>query len=128
MVSSRMRPRAFTLIELLVVLAILALLLTLAAPRYFHSVEQSKETVLLHNLREVRETLDKFRSDTGRYPVSLDELVERNYLRAIPADPITESARSWELVAPIDGSEGAVFDLRSGAPGVGRDGRPYRQW
>ena len=128
MAPHRPHARGFTLIELLVVLAILALLLTLAVPRYFQSLDTSREAVLRENLRAVRETLDKFRSDTGRYPDSLEELVDRKYLRALPIDPITESASAWELLPPVDGSKGAVADLHSGAPGQGRDGRPYRDW
>ncbi len=122
------RSRGFTLIELLIVLAILAVLLTLAAPRYFHSVDASKEAVLRENLRAVRDTLDKFRGDTGRYPDSLDELVERHYLRALPRDPLTLSSTTWELIPPADGSKGAVYDVRSGAPGADRNGNVYREW
>lgn len=118
----------FTLIELLVVLAIVALLLTLTVPRYFHSLDASREAVLRENLRTVRDALDKFRGDTGRYPESLDELVSRNYLRSLPIDPITESSDGWVLLPPVDGSKGAVYDLRSGAPGRARDGRAYADW
>ena len=128
MARSGARATGFTLIELLVVLAILAVLLTLAVPRYFHSLEASRETVLRENLRAVRETIDKFRGDTGRYPESLQELVDRSYLRALPIDPIAESASGWSLLAPIDGSKGAVADIRSGAAGAGRDGRPFSEW
>lgn len=120
--------RGFTLIELLVVLAILAMLVTLVTPRYFHSLNASREAVLKENLRAVRETLDKFRSDTGRYPDSLDELVARNYLRAAPMDPMTETTDDWLLLPPVDGTKGAVSDLRSGATGRGRDGRLYADW
>jgi len=81
-VAARRALRGFTLIELIVVMAIVSLLLTLALPRYFQSIDTSKETVLKENLRTVRETIDKFYGDTGRYPESLEELVERKYLRA----------------------------------------------
>jgi general secretion pathway protein G len=118
------RPRGFTLIELLVVLAIVALLLTLAAPRYFGSLETSKEAVLRENLRVVRRTLEQFHADTGRYPDSLEELVERKYLRAAPVDPFTDSATSWTLIAPDADVPGRVFDLKSGAEGSTRDGTP----
>lgn len=115
--------RGFTLIELLVVLAILALLLTLAVPRYFRSIDHSKETVLRENLRITREMIDKFYGDQGRYPRTLDELVEKKYLRALPIDPVIDSDRGWVLIAP-EGGDG-VYDLRSGAAGHTRDGRPY---
>jgi general secretion pathway protein G len=119
------RRAGFTLIELLVVLAIVALLLTLAVPRYFHSIDASKETVLIENLRTTRETIDKFYGDTGRYPDSLEELVERKYLRALPVDPLTESTTTWIVVPPDDTDKGKVFSIKSGAPGQSRNGRPF---
>jgi len=118
--------RGFTLIELLVVLAILALLLTLATPRYFSNIEQSRLTVLRKNLQVTRATIDDFYGDNGRYPRSLEELVERGYMRAVPLDPITDSTATWILVAPEKGS--GIFNLHSGAPGLTREGMAYSQF
>lgn len=115
----------FTLIELLVVLAIVALLLTLSVPRYFNSVDAAKETVLVENLRTTRESIDKFYGDTGRFPNSLDELVERKYLRALPLDPI--SPARWLIIAPDDESKGAVYNIRSTSAGKTRDGKSFSQ-
>ncbi|MFP5391831.1 MAG: type II secretion system protein [Gammaproteobacteria bacterium] len=123
--SPSARRRGFTLIELLVVLAILALLMTIAVPRFFRSMDQSKETVLRENLHITREVIDKFYGDNGRYPESLDELVLRRYLREIPVDPITESRATWVLVPPETGS--GVYSIQSGAPGVARSGIPFGQ-
>src|SRR5205085_9846391 len=90
--NTRTRPRAgFTLIELLVVLAIVALLLTLAVPRFFPSVDSARETILATNLRNTRAVIDQFYSDTGRYPESLDELVEKKYLPSLPFDPVADT-------------------------------------
>ena len=121
----RMTARGFTLIELLVVLAIVSLLLTLAVPRYFHSVDTARETVLIENLSIARETIDKFFEDTGRYPDSLEELVEKKYLRALPFDPIVNSSTGWTIVPPDDTSKGRVYDLHSAAQGTGRTNVPY---
>lgn len=118
-------PAAFTLIELLVVLGIVALLLTLSVPRYFKSVDQAKEAVLAENLLVTRDTIDKFFGDTGRYPESLDELVVRKYLRALPHDPITDSSTTWILVPPDEPGMGNIQDLRSGASGQTSTKRPY---
>ena len=90
--------KGFTLIELLVVLGIIALLLTLAVPRYFPSVDKTKETILADNLRSTRAIIDQFYGDTGRFPDSLEQLVEKKYLRAVPIDPITEQNDSWVIV------------------------------
>lgn len=133
MCNSNHRPlgavrRGFTLIELMVVMTIVSLLLTLAAPRYFRSIERSKETVLKANLAATRDALDKFHADTGRYPEQLRELVERKYLRTLPWDPMVENSDSWVLVAPSNGQPGSVYDIRSAAEGAGLSGIPYAQW
>lgn len=117
--------RGFTLIELLVVMAIIATLLTIALPRYFASVERAKEAALRADLREMRDALDKFYSDTGKYPATLEQLVTAKYLRAIPRDPITDSSATWITVPPDDPAKGGVYDVRSGAPGRARDGTPF---
>lgn len=129
MVSGVIRRRlGFTLIELLVVLAIVATLLTLALPRYFGKVDATKETVLRENLRTTRDVIGKFYGDTGRYPETLDELVEKRYLATLPFDPIIESNAGWTLVPVPEGYKGAVYDLRSAATGRAADGTAYAEW
>jgi general secretion pathway protein G len=118
----------FTLIELLVVMAIIATLLTIALPRYFHSVEKSREAVLRQNLSLTREVLEKYYADHGRYPDTLDELVSRKYLRSLPQDPFTGDATAWVIVPPDSADKGGVYDIRSGAPGKARDGTAYKDW
>lgn len=123
-----MTHRGFTLIELLVVLAALAVLLGIAAPRYFEHVDRAREAVLKQNLAAIRDSLDKFNADRGRYPSELAELARERYLREVPRDPITERTDTWAVVAPPAGQAGQVFDVHSGAKGQGRDGRPYAEW
>jgi len=118
----------FTLIELLVVMAIIATLLSLTMPRYFHSVDKSREAALQADLNGFREAIDKYFSDTGKYPDALDDLVAKKYLRSIPPDPITESNLTWLVVAPEGPAQGKIYNIRSGAPGNGMDGRPYGEW
>ena len=126
--SGRRNATGFTLIELLVVMAILATLLSIAAPRYFESVDRAKETALKADLRAFRDAIDKHRADTGRLPESLQRLVEGRYLRSIPVDPVTDSASGWVVVAHPDGSTPGVFDVRSGAQGDARDGTRFDSW
>ena len=118
----------FTLIELLVVLGIVALLLSLAVPRFFSSIDSAKETILADNLRNIRTVIDQYYADTGRYPESLEQLVEKKYLRSIPMDPITESTTTWQIVPPEDATKGTVYSIRSGASGTGRNGKPFSDW
>jgi len=118
----------FTLIELLVVLAIVALLLSLAMPPFFPSLESAKETVLADNLRNTRAVIDQYYADTGRYPDTLEQLVEKKYLRSVPVDPVTGSAATWIVIAPEDETRGAVYSIKSGAPGRDRGGKPYLDW
>jgi general secretion pathway protein G len=122
------RTRGFTLIELLVVMSIIALLVGIAVPRYFGSLEKSKEVALLKTLAITRDSIDKFYGDTGKYPPDLETLVTKRYLRSLPLDPITESASTWAVVPPDDPEKGGVYDIHSGAEGVGRNGKPFREW
>ncbi|WP_229477231.1 type II secretion system protein [Massilia rubra] len=129
MQANQGRPaRGFTLIELLVVLGIVALLLTLAVPRFFPSIDSAKDTILADNLRNTRAVIDQYYADTGRYPDSLEQLVEKKYLRNIPVDPVADSSTSWILVAPEDTTKGNLYSIKSGAPGNDRNGKPYLDW
>jgi general secretion pathway protein G len=118
----------FTLIELLVVLAIIATLLLLAVPRYYSSVDRSKEAVLKENLFQMRDAIGKYYGDKGTYPESIEALATEKYLRKVPLDPVTESATTWVVVPPEDAQKGGVFDVKSGAQGKGLDGTEYSAW
>ncbi|KGV21122.1 MULTISPECIES: type II secretion system protein [Burkholderia] len=118
----------FTLIELLVVMAIVAMLLTLAIPKYFQSVETAKEAVLREDLRVMRETIDKYYGDTGRYPDSLTQLVDKKYLRAVPIDPIAGPAAEWKVLPPDDPDQGKVYDVKSTAQGSDKSGARYADY
>ena len=123
-----MKPRGFTLIELLVVLAIIATLLTIAVPRYYSSLDKSKEAVLKENLYQLRDAIGKYYADRGKYPESLQALATDKYLRSVPLDPVTESAATWLVVAPEDPQKGGVYDVRSGAQGKALDGSEFSTW
>jgi general secretion pathway protein G len=118
----------FTLIELLVVLAIIATLLMLAVPRYFSSIDKSKEAVLKENLYQMRHAIGKYYADKGKYPDSIEALANQKYLRRVPLDPITESDITWVVVPPEDLEKGGVYDVRSGAQGKALDGTAYGDW
>lgn len=122
------RWRGFTLVELLVVLSILALLLSLALPRYFSGVQRAKEQALKQQLITTRKALDEFYADQGQYPESLQELVDKRYLDKLPWDPISEHNDTWVITAPELPLLGGVYTLHSSATGQASDGSAYTDW
>jgi general secretion pathway protein G len=123
-----MVTRGFTLIELLVVLTIVATLLLIAVPRYYSSIDRSKEAVLKENLFQLRDAIDKYHADKGRYPETLEALAAERYLRRVPLDPITDSTVTWVPVPTADASAGGVWDVRSGARGRASNGTDFSTW
>ena len=103
-------------------MAIVATLLSIAAPRYFEHLDRARDNSLRQSLTVMRDSIDKFAADNGRYPEVLDELVAKRYLRSIPADPITESVATWITEPPPDDPLGGVYNVRSGA------GEPWQRW
>ncbi|MFC5473637.1 type II secretion system protein [Paraherbaspirillum soli] len=106
------RAAGFTLIEMVIVLALIGLLLTLAVPRYFSALDNGKVKVQQQNLSTMRDAIDKFFGDRGRYPDTLDDLVQKHYLRSVPLDPLTEKS-NWLIVVPSDPTLGGVYDVHS---------------
>ena len=112
--------RGFTLVELMVVLTVIGLLLSVVVPDYVGRMKRAEEAVLKENLVVMRDALDKHYAESGKYPHSLDELVSKRYLRAIPPDPMTQSHATWVALPPSDPSRGGVYDVRSSAKGYER--------
>jgi len=142
----RARHSAFTVIEMLVVMTAIALLLSIAAPRYVQHIDRSREVTLRQDLKVMRDGIDKFAADKGRYPSTLSELVALGYLSSIPVDPMTGSSVTWMTSAPtavlVSWQSGlppaasapastmlsGVGDVHSTASGLGSDGTPYASW
>ncbi len=125
---TKIGKKGFTLIELLIVITIIGILLTIAQPTYKTSVRRAKETVLKENLFAMRSAIDQFYADNGSYPASLEDLVQKGYLRAIPMDPITNSNTTWVVVPPPNPEETGVYDVKSGSNEVSLSGTPYSDW
>lgn len=126
--TSSGRVKGFTLIELVVVMAIIALLLTFALPRYFDGLDRAKEATLRQDLRTMRDAIEQFHADRGVYPDTLQDLVANRYLRSVPDDPITEAADTWVVTPPPEPEKGAVYDVHSGAEGQAHDGTSFAEW
>lgn len=122
------KARGFTMVELLVVLAVVALLLSLVAPRYIKQSDRAREAVLRENLSALRLTLDQYYGDRGHYPQQLEELVQARYLRSLPLDPMTNQPNSWQPVMREEEGRQVIYDVKSGAAGAGMDGSAYSTW
>ena len=123
--------RGFTLLELLIVVALIAIITALAVPQFRHTPQKAKEAVLKEDLYTLRDVIDQYFTDKGKYPASLEDLVETGYIRKVPIDPITGSADTWQLeMAEMEEGEdaGGVYDVHSGAPGTALDGTSYSEW
>ena len=124
--------RGFTMLELLIVMAIMGILLTIAQPSLKQSIVRAREAVLKENLFSLREAIDQYYADYGKYPDQLTDLTStqdpsKSYLRVLPKDPLTNAA-DWITVAPAEGGEGGVFDVHSASPLVATDGTAYNTW
>ena len=126
--SARLRVAGFTLIELLIVMAIIGTLLSIAVPRYFHSLEHARETVLRQDLSVIREAIDRYNADLGVFPENLGLLVEKRYIRAMPVDPFTKLADTWILVPTDDTDHMGIRDVHSGAAETAADGTSVTTW
>ena len=123
----------FTLIELLIVIALISILATMGVVQYRNSVQSAREATLRTDLFRMRDAIDQYYADKAKYPASLDALVSDGYMRAIPEDPITKSADTWQTV-PAEPEPGntsgdpGIYNIKSGAPGTGLDGTSYSDW
>jgi len=116
----------FTLLEMMTVVVIAGILATLAEPSFQSAVVKAREAALRQNLFTIRDTIDQYRADHGKYPANLLALQSAGYLKRIPADPFTRSEATWQEMS--DQSEGGVFDVHSGSALIGRDGTAYNAW
>jgi general secretion pathway protein G len=122
----------FTLIELMLVAFVISVLAGIALPQYKNAIVNAREATLKENLFRLRDSIDQYQADKGRYPASLEALVEDGYLRKVPADPITGAA-DWELVpAEPDpdnpGEAPGIYDVKSASPALSLQGTPYNEW
>ena len=129
------KGRGFTLIELLVVMAIIGTLAAIGIPMLMNTPIKAKEAALKENLFTFRSCLDQYKADKGRYPESLEVLVQEKYIRKVPLDPFTKSADTWELVYEEPDSADAaseeppgIIDIKSGSDMTAIDGTPYNTW
>ena len=121
------RKSGFTLIELMIVMTLVGILAAIAQPQFHQYTIRTREAVLKENLFTMRDVIDQYYGDKGKYPDNLQELVDNRYIRKVPEDPFTKSAETWVTVPP-DAGEGGIFDVHSGSDLIALNGTPYNEW
>lgn len=124
-----MKQRGFTLLELLFVLVIVALLAAIVGPSLTGGVDRARESALKEDLFVIRKAIDDYYADNGKYPPTLEILVEKHYLRSIPVDPITEKSGTWILLRnTYTDKDNGITDIKSGSALQARDGSYFKDW
>jgi general secretion pathway protein G len=131
--ADRRTRSGFTLIELMVVMSLIVILASIGLAVYANSVVRAKESVLKEDLFRMRDAIDQYYADKGKYPATLDALVSEKYLRSIPIDPFTNSADTWRAVPsepdPTNPTaDPGVYDVKSGSDQQALDGTHYADW
>jgi general secretion pathway protein G len=127
--------KGFTLIEILIVFTLIGILVGLGIPQYKNAVKRTRETVLKDNLFQMRKLINQYYADKGKYPLSLQTLVDEEYLMAIPIDPITSFSDTWIEIPETPSDEElaidfqpGIVDVQSGSDQIALDGTPYNTW
>lgn len=129
------REKGFTLLEMLIVLALIGILVGLGIPQYKNVPIRAREAVLKENLCQMRKLINQYYTDKGKYPPFLQALVDEQYIRSIPQDPITKSSETWQVVWETQteedltlGLEPGIVDVFSGSNQKALDGTFYNTW
>lgn len=71
----------FTLVELLVVVTIISLLAVFAVPKAVLAIAETRQARVSADLSEIQKALERHYTDLGYYPVKLNDLKTRGYLK-----------------------------------------------
>jgi general secretion pathway protein G len=125
--------RGFTLIEMMIVITIIVILIGIAVPVYNIHLLHAHEAALKEDLYSMRQAIDQYTQDKNKAPQALQDLVTAGYLTALPKDPFTSSADTWQpvqedVLTAIDQTQPGITDVHSGSNRTSPDGTAYSTW
>ena len=117
----------------MIVMSLIVVLATISIGINTNAQTRAREAVLKEDLFHLRDAIDQYYADKTTYPPTLADLVSGKYLRAMPVDPFTNSAETWQTtMSDVDPANPSavpgVFDVKSGSDRTAIDGTPYANW
>src|SRR5258708_32321949 len=127
------QDRGFTLIELMIVISLILILVSISIPVYNQSILRAKESVLKQDLFQLRSLISQYTLDKQKAPQSLDDLVQAQYIKQIPIDPMTGSNSTWTVdqedsLMSVDQQDPVISEVHSGSNQTSTDGTTYSTW
>ena len=118
--SAGKRQRGFTYLGILISVAVMGAGLAAFAEIASHAAQREREAELLFRGNQYREGIASYYKLEGRYPQSLEQLLENKgmpvrHLRKLYADPMTGEA-DWVVVGAPDGGIMGVRSRSEAAP------------
>src|SRR5258707_7146467 len=118
--NSKRQQRGFTLIEMIIVCAMISILLGVMVPVYKIHVLHANEAVLKQDLFNMRQAIDQYTQDKSKAPQALEDIVTAGYLHAIPKDPFTHAADTWQteqedVLTSIDQTKPGISGVNIGS-------------
>lgn len=133
--NGEFKAKGFTLIELIIVITIIGILVGLGLPQFKNSTQRAREAALKEDLYQMRKLINQYLVDKGKYPQSLQTLVDEEYLYRIPVDPMTKSAETWVEIPQTltmeemaTGAMPGIMDVQSGSEEISTEGTAYNTW
>ncbi|MEZ7893429.1 MAG: type II secretion system protein [Candidatus Wallbacteria bacterium] len=142
--------KGFSLLEVLLTMILISIAASVVLPVGKVMIVQNKEEELKDTLKDVRNALEKYKTEKGSYPVSLDTLLQNRYLRRLDNEPFggtwqynpatgthtwlnfvtsyTDAVYFVNHISYVANGTDEIYDIRSSTEFTGLNGTVYTSW